>query len=89
MSPTEQDLDRRVRKVETDFAGHDARSAVFWETQQATNTATLEVHQALHTRISKEAERQDVTEKKFSWIWGVAAGATGLLATAATAYRFL
>jgi len=80
MSTEYNELDRRVRKVETDFAGHDGRSAEFWDTQTRTNTATLR-------GLEKISGRADVLEKKFSWMWGLAAGATGLLATVATAMR--
>lgn len=75
-----RELDARVREVETDFAEHEGRSAVFWEDQHRTNTATL-------TGMEKLADRTDAVEKRFSWVWGVAAGVTGLIATVAAASK--
>ncbi len=88
--PTDyKDLDTRVREVEIDFANHEGRSATFWEDQSRTNTATLTGLEKLHTRISTESTRIDIVERKFSWVWGVTAGITGLIAVAAAANRLL
>jgi hypothetical protein len=65
-------LDTRVREIETDFAKHEGRNAAFWEDQSRTNTATL-------YGLEKLVSRTDTIEKKFSWVWGAAAGVTGLI----------
>ncbi len=83
------EIDRRLRGVERDFAEHDGRSATFWEDQTRTNTATLRNTEKLHERISAESQRTDTLEKKFSWVWGVAAGVTGLLAAGAAIAKVL